>query len=471
MTYDVVIIGSGSAGFSAAQAAREAGASVCLVEKERLGGECPNWACVPTKALLKTVKVWRLLRRAREFGITTSGMQIDFAQALAYGHGVVETITGGGKVGDRYVRLAEKLKIKIEFGEGSFEDAHILRVKNADGERMVCGKTFVIATGTEPFVPPIDGIVDVRFLTFKDVLSLRQLPSSIAIIGGGPVGCEFATFFSGLGTRVTLIQAAPRLLHREDPAIADLAGQAMAEREVEVLVNATTKRVWAARGGVHGLEVVVGKERQIVAVEQILVAAGKRAAVDGLGLAKAHVFFDERQNIKKDASGRTSQKHVFAAGDVAGGYLFTHTAHHEGLVAGHNAARMARGLRGPLHRIDERVVPRVTFVDPEVASVGMTQAEAKEVYKKVLVGEAKIATLSRAVTESARFGLLKIVADGKTGRVVGGHMIGESAGEVIHELALAIYLKAKISDLAGMIHAFPTFAEAVTVAAHAARKV
>jgi pyruvate/2-oxoglutarate dehydrogenase complex dihydrolipoamide dehydrogenase (E3) component len=286
VTHDVVIIGSGSAGFSAAQAARDQGASVCLIEKGRLGGECPNFACVPTKALLKTVKVWRLLRRAREFGILTSGMQMDFAQALAHERRAVETITGGGEVGDRYVRLAKKLHVRVEFGEGRFENAHTLRIKDPSGERTVRGKTFVIATGTEPFIPPVEGTSDVRFLTSKDVLSLRQLPNSVAVIGGGPVGCEFATFFSGAGVRVT-------------------------------------------------------------------------------------------------------------------------------------------------------------FVDPEVASVGLTEPEARKMYKKIFVGEAKIAGLGRAVTESARFGLLKIIAEGKGGRVVGGHMI----------------------------HAFPTFAEAVTVAAHAARRV
>ncbi len=444
---------------------------MCLIEREKLGGECPNFACVPTKALLKAVKIWRTVRHAREFGITTSGMNVDFSGVLSYARRAVETITGGGKVGDRYERLAKNLSVAVEFGSAAFVDAHTVSVTSSgEKERVVSGKAFVIATGSVPFVPPIDGLSDVRVLGFRDVYHLRALPKSLAIIGAGPVGCELATFFSGMGTSVTLIQAAPVVLPREDAAISALAAEALAERGVELLLNATVKRVWAARGGVHGLEVEVGGSVQTVAVESVLLAAGKRSAVEGLGLERVGVSLDERGNIRADAKRQTSQKHVFAAGDVSGGFLFTHTAHHEGAVAGHNAALSARGSQGKRTMIDERVVPRVTFVDPEVASVGLTSSEAKKTLKNILVGEYPIRALGRAVTESAAFGLVKIVADAKTRRVVGGHMVGETAGEVIHELALAIRLKATLDDLGGMIHAFPTFSEAVAAAANSAKK-
>jgi pyruvate/2-oxoglutarate dehydrogenase complex dihydrolipoamide dehydrogenase (E3) component len=470
-SYDVVIIGSGSAGFSAAQAAREVGAKVCMIERGKLGGECPNYACVPSKALLKAARVWRLMRRAREFGVTTSGMQVNFRDVLGYERKVVETITGGGKRGDRYVKLAERLKIRLEYGNASFVDEQTVHVADEDGGRTIVGKAFVIATGTVPFIPPIEGISDVQYLTSADVLSLHEAPGSLAIVGGGPVGCEYATFFSALGTRVTLIQSAPFVLHREDEDVALMAQQMLASYGVEVLVNAKTKRVWSARGGVHGLAVSVDGQVQTVAVEQIMIAAGKRAAVDGLALEKAGVALDERKNVKTSATGQTSAKHVFAAGDVSGGYLFTHTAHHEGYTAGANAARVALKKRSPLVKTNERVVPRVTFVDPEVASVGLTEAEAKKRFRRLLVGAFPIAGLGRAVTESSRAGLVKLIADGKTGKLVGGHIMGEAAGEMIHEISLAIYLNATMEDLAEMIHAYPTFSEAITGAANSAQSV
>ncbi len=469
MTFDVVIIGSGSAGFSAAQAARAQGASVMMIEREKLGGECPNWACVPTKALLKTAKVWKLMKRGREFGITTSGMQVDVADVMGYQKKVVETITGGGTLGDRYERIASKLGIELAFGSAAFTDAHTVTVTGKQGTTTVSGKTFVVATGSTPFIPPIDGITDVSVMTFKDVYQLTQLPKSIAIVGGGPVGCEFATFFSAFGSRVVLIQSAPVILHREDAAISDLAMKLMEERGVEVLTDATVKRMWGARGGVCGLEVEQGGASQTVAVERILMATGKRPAVADLALEKAGVMLDERGTVKADVLRRTNVKHVFSAGDAAGGPMFTHTAHHEGFAAGHNAGRMARGRREGLVKVDERVVPRVTFVDPEVASVGLTQVQAKKQFKKILVGEYKIAGLGRAVTESARAGIVKIVADAKSRKVVGGHILCESAGEMIHEIALAMKVGAKIDDLAAMIHAYPTFSEGITAAANSAQ--
>lgn len=469
MTFDVVIIGSGSAGFSAAQAARAQGAKVCMIEREKLGGECPNWACVPTKALLKAAKVWKLIKRGREFGITTSGMQADFGDVMGYQRKAVETITGGGALGERYERIAQKLGIELMFGSASFTDAHTLAVVGKEGTQTVVGKTVVIATGSTAFIPPIDGIGDVSIMTFKDVYGLSQLPKSMAIIGGGPVGCEFATFFSAIGTRVTLIQSAPVILHREDAAISAAAMQLMEDRGVEVLVSATIKRLWGARGGVCGLEVERNGATETVAVERVLVATGKRPALEGLTVEKAGVALDDRGAVKTDALRRTNVKHVFAAGDAAGGMMLTHTAHHEGYVAGHNAARLARGRREGMAKTDERVVPRVTFVEPEVASVGLTQLEAKKQFKKILVGEFKIAGLGRAVTESARAGLVKLIADAKTRKVVGGHILSESAGEMIHEVALAIKVGAKIDDLASLIHAYPTFSEAITAAANSAK--
>lgn len=464
-TYDVVIIGSGSAGFSAAEAARSLGASVCLIEKGKLGGECPNYGCVPSKALLKTTKVINTLQHAREYGITPGNVKIDFQEVMGYQRKVVETITGGGELGDRYIKIAEKLKITIEFGEASFVDADTVLVKGKTEEKEIRGKSFVIATGSIPFIPPIDGVEKTHFLTYKEVLDLKSQPKSIAVIGSGPVGCEHATFFAGIGTHVTVIQGSNTVLEREEPEISEITLGSMRAQGIEVMTNTKIIRMWNASGAVYGVEVEHEGTKQTIAVERIIIATGNRAAIKELNLDEIGVAVDERRYIKTSKQQQTSLKHIFSCGDVDGGYQFTHTAHTEGHVAGYNAALVAQKKRSQRMAVDQRVVPRVTFVYPEVASVGMTSKEAKAKYKKILVGSYPIAALGRAVTENERQGVIKIIADAKTRKVVGGHMVGMCAGEVIHEITLAIYLNAKIDKLADMLHAYPTFSEAVTGAA------
>ncbi|TAK03581.1 NAD(P)/FAD-dependent oxidoreductase [Patescibacteria group bacterium] len=470
-TYDVIVIGAGSAGFSAAEEARRLGASVCLVEKGKLGGECPNWACVPSKALLRGAKLMREARAAERFGVKTGAVSLSLPDAFAYRSKVVASITGGGERGARYERLTARAGMDVVYGEAAFTDPYALEV----GEKRLIGKAFVIATGTEEFLPPVPGLSDIGYLTSKTVHELTRAPKSIAIVGGGPVGCEYATFFSACGTRVVLIQSAPRLLNREDPEISALARKTLESQGVEVACGAKLVEVINGRGGVYGLKtegadgnLPAGRQDATHAVEAVLVAAGKRAAVAGLNLADAGASLDAQGFVKTDRSARTNLKHVFAAGDVDGGSLFTHVAHHEGVVAGHNAALVARGKRAGFQQVDERVVPRVTFVDPEVASVGFTAEEAKAKFKlkKVLVGRFPIQALGRAATDHAAEGMVKLVAHPKTGKLLGGHIVAERAGEMIHEVALAIHLGATAEKLGSMIHAYPTYSEAVLAAAN-----
>jgi len=462
--FDVVVIGSGSAGFSAAEAARGKGVSVCLIEKDRLGGECPNWACIPTKALLKSAHVFRTVKRAAEFGINIGSAQADFGKVMAYKDRVVSAITGGGEVGTRYETLIKELGLEYRRGSASFEDAETIIVHGHDGgEERIRAKAFVIATGTVEFIPPIPGLMESGFWTFKDAVSMTQAPRSIAIIGAGPVGCEFATFFSTFGTKTTLIQSAPTVLGREDKEIAEMAGEALKMLDVDLLLGANVVSV-TTNGDQKMVTADVGGMRQVVTAEAILLATGKKANVDGLTLGSAGVIVDPRGNIQTDAHQRTSQGHIFAAGDVDGGYQFTHTAHVEGSIAGANAAQIALGKTRGLEKVDERVVPRVTFLEPEVASVGMTSDEVKQKFGGALVGRFPIAALGRSVTESSNYGRIKLVAHPETGFLLGAQMIGPHAGEVIHELALAIHLNATLDDLGSLIHAFPTYSEAVAAA-------
>lgn len=460
-TYDVIVIGSGSAGFSAVESARAQGATVCLIEQRKLGGECPNDACVPSKALLKSASVYRTLQHARDFGIQPGSVAFDFAQIARARRTAIETITGGGTFGDRYLSILRSLGVDVKKGSARFVDEDLIEVES----EHVRGKAFVIATGTVDFIPPIPGLDRVKFSHWKDAIHATRQPKSMAIVGGGPVGCELATFYATFGTRVVLLQSAPHVLHREDPEIGQWARDALEQLKVEIVTHANVFEVVNGGSGVFGVHVDVGGNRKMHAVEQLVIAAGNRANTDGLGIEEIGLKTDARGWIVTNKEQQTNVANVFAAGDVDGGLQFTHTAHHEGVVAGFNAACVAKKKRTPRRKINEQVVPRATFLSPEVASVGMTQPEAAQVHPKLLIGRAELATLGRSVTDQTRFGLLKLIAHPKTRKILGGHMIGERAGEVIHEVAFAMHVGATVDKLASLIHAYPTFSESVAVAA------
>ena len=460
-SFDVIVIGTGSAGFSAIEAAVEQGASVCAIEQEKLGGECPNFACVPSKALLKAASVYRTVQHARDFGITVGAVSHDFSKLMQYRGSVVDSITGGGEYGERYKAIFSKLGVEVKYGKARFIDDHMIEV---NGENIF-GNTIVIATGTVDFIPPIKDIEQIPYKNWKEVILQKRQPKSMAIIGGGPVGCELATFYATFGTRVVLLQRASQVLHREDEEIALLAFHSLVDIGIDVRLNVEVDSVIDSRGGVFGVRIRNQSGLEMIAVDQVVLAAGKKANIEGLDVDQAGVMLDHSGYVKTTKDQRTSVHHIFAAGDVDGGLQFTHTAHHEGSVAGYNAALIAKKKRTSLKTTNERVVPRVTFIPSEVASVGMTQEQAKKEYKQVLVGRWPISNLGRAVTENQRFGLLKIIAHPKTRKVIGGHVIGERAGEVIHEIALAMFLNTTIDKLSEMIHAFPTYSEAIAGAA------
>ncbi|HBL39563.1 TPA: hypothetical protein DDZ10_02725 [Candidatus Uhrbacteria bacterium] len=455
--YDVVVIGSGSAGMSAAFSARETGASVCVVERDQLGGECPNWACVPSKALLRAAKAYREAKEAGKFGVSMRRAGYDFADVMRYSRDVVERVTGGGEYGGRYVKMFKKSGIETARGSAVFVNAHTLYV----GGRKLEAKTFVIATGTKDLIPPIEGLEGTPFWGSRDVMRIIRQPRSLAVIGGGPVGCELSTFFGSFDTRVTLIQGAPSVLNREDAEISALAKKALERIGIEVLINSNVSKVVYAR---NRFCLTIEGQDEPLETDQLLVSAGRRPATDALGIEKLKLKLDSHGYISVDETQVSSLAHVFAAGDVTGGMQFTHVAHPAGDIAGYNAAMKAFG-KNARRKADFSVVPRVTFISLEVASVGLTEEEAKAMYRTLLVGTFNIASLGRAVTESSGGGLVKLVADAKTKKLVGGHIMAERAGEMIHEVALGVKLGARLGDLANLIHAFPTYSEAIAAAA------
>lgn len=460
-SYDVIVIGSGSAGFSAVESACALGARVCLVEVGKLGGECPNYACVPSKALLKTAQIYRTIMNAKQFGVVLGTTSFQFSDAVKYRDRVVHKLTGGGKHGERYEQILKDLNVDVKYGSVSFFHDHVLVVS---GENLH-GNSVVIATGTVDYLPPIRGLDNIHYVSWRDALSPTRQPKSMAIIGGGPVGCEVATFYSSFGTRVVLFQQSERLLPKEDDDISKQAQILLEKLGVEVVLNAKISEIVDGQGGVYGVKVKKGNTEQMYAIEQIVLAAGKRANTSMLQLESAGVKTNEKGDIVTDKEQRTNVKHIFAAGDVDGGLQFTHTAQYEGSVAGYNAALVALNKRSEKQTVDERVVPRVIFLSSEIASVGMTEQEGKEKFKQVLVGVCDLSEIGRSLTDNESEGMVKLIAHPKTRKILGGHIVSSRAGEMIHEISLAMHSNISIDKLAEMIHAYPSFSEGVRVAA------
>lgn len=453
--FDVVVIGGGSAGIAAVEGAKAAGAkSVCLVEAEpRLGGECAYWACVPTKAMLKAAKLYHLTKfHVGRYGIQTGRVTYDFSKILHRRDAVIRTLTGNG---NRLVEVVKQLKVVVKHGPAHFIGENMLDVK---GER-IRGKAFVIATGSKEREPVLDGIENVPLWYSRDVVAMKQLPGSVAIIGGGPIGTEFATLFGLLGVSTTVIEYGEHILPREDAEVAALAESSLRHLGVHV---ATKSRPLGIRreGRKYRLTYQTGrKPRQHLVVDRVIAAVGRKPRLEGLALERAGVKVDEYGKLELSQSLQTNHAHIFAAGDANSRFQFTHIANHEGFIAGWNAAQVK--LKGEKLKVEERVVPRVTFVDPEVASVGMTAAQATQAKKKIKIARFPFSALGRAAIDGNRDGLLKVILDAKNGKILGAHVIGERAGEIMHELALAMYADLPFATVQSMLHAYPSWSEVI----------
>ncbi len=451
--FDVVIIGGGSAGLSAAFAARQEDASVAIVSMEKLGGSCPNYACVPTKSMLAAaVRYDDIRRNASMFGIDVKGIRFNLAAMMERKDAVVNAMTGHR----RLEKILESEKVTIFRGAASFIDDESIRV----GTHIVSAKTFVIATGTVPRIPPIAGIDTVPYWTPRDATQITELPESIAILGSGPIGCEFATFFSLLGIPVIVFDIASRPMPREDAETAALATKALMHRGV--VFHEDTRVLGVAKSGDHlRLTYQTGSAmRKTIRVEKLLVASGCAPNIESLNLDAAGVKRKTMHGITIETTMKVKGKPIFFAGDVTGLIAYTHTAHHEGVVAGKNAALLARGVK-KLESVDLRVVPRAVFVSPELASVGVMIDDLVAQKKQFTIWKFPVGALGRSVIEGERTGLLKVFVEKKSNLVLGASMLGDRAGEVIHELALAMYAGIPFDDVQRMIHAYPTMNEAI----------
>jgi len=448
MTPDICVIGAGSGGLSVAAAAAAFGVDVVLIEKGLMGGDCLNYGCVPSKALLAAAKAAAGNRSLGRFGIHSQGFDVDFAKANDHVRSVIAAI----EPHDSQERF-EGLGVTVLRDTARFTDAETVSV----GEVEIKARRFVVATGSTALVPPIPGLDEVPFLINETLFELRETPKHLAIIGGGPIGLEMAQAHRRLGAEVTVFEAA-KALGKDDPELAGLVIESLKDEGIEILEGTAVERVEQAGEGVKAFARTADGTAVETEASHLLVAAGRAPNVDNLGLDVAGISFD-RKGIEVDSGLRTTNRKVYAIGDVAGGLQFTH-------VAGYQAGLAIRSIlfRMPV-KMDNAIVPWVTYTSPELGHIGLTEAEARQAYgNRVKVLSADYAGNDRAQAEGATKGRLKLIA-GPGGRLLGADIVGAQAGEILNLLSLALSKKMKMKDLAGFIAPYPTLGELVRRAA------
>jgi dihydrolipoamide dehydrogenase len=450
MSRTIVVLGGGPAGYVAALRAAQLGARATVVESREIGGTCLNRGCIPTKALVAAVERLRLARGAGEFGIGLGEPRVDFRALMARKTAVVAQQRGGVE------HLLKGRKVEVVAGHGRLLDAHTVRVAAEGAERDLAADAVIVATGSRPTMLPLFDVADPRVVTSDELLDLDRLPESLAIVGGGVIGCEFASIFAELGVSVTIIEMLDRLIAGEDRRASAALTQSFRRAGVESLVKTSVERLELSAPARVGL--VVGSGATVEAA-LVLVCVGRSPASSGLGLEEAGVEIDDRGFVVTDDTQRTTLDGVFAAGDVAGPPLLAHWAYRQGAAAAENAV-----LDGRL-AVDRRFVPNAIFSHPEVASFGMSEEQAKAENLPIAVAQVRFNGNSKAVIEGENDGYIRVVARADDRRVIGASLVGLHVTELVHELVLAAQAGLTLDDVAGTIHAHPTLAEGVGEAA------
>ena len=452
--YDLVVIGGGSAGLVVVGGAAQLGARVALVEKRALGGDCLYTGCVPSKTFIRSARFAADVRRATTFGFAPT--------SLGFKDGSFASIT------DRVARVIEVVGehdkperfkawgVEVIFASPRFLSPSELELTYDDGaQQIISGKRFCISTGSRPAVPSVEGLKDTGFITNEEVFHLRKLPEKLIVLGGGPIGLELGQSFARLGSEVTIVEMEDRLILKEDEEVSAMIEEIMRAEGLTILLKTKVVRVAAANGQKVLTVEHDGQEMKLQA-DELLVSTGRRPNIEGLDLEAAGVKFD-KQRIITDRYLRTSARHIFAAGDITGHFPFTHMAAYEAAVV----IRNALFFWPLLQKTDFRVVPWATFTDPEVARVGLTEREAKAQFgaEDVHVYRTHFAENDRAQTDEENKGLAKFVCKGRKDEIVGAHIVGAHAGELIHEVVLAMKQRLSLGALGGMIHVYPTLTQ------------
>jgi pyruvate/2-oxoglutarate dehydrogenase complex dihydrolipoamide dehydrogenase (E3) component len=442
--FDIGIIGGGAAGLTVASGAAQLGAKTLLVEKEKeLGGDCLHYGCVPSKTLIRTANVYHLMKKSKAFGLPPVDLPpVDYSEIRKRIQSVINTIQKHDSE-ERFCSLGAK----IEIGSPTFLDEHTIRL-NGDSHSA---KNWVIATGSSPGIPPVEGLDKTPFITNKEIFSLDHLPSSMIILGAGPIATEMAQAFSRLGSKVIVVQRSGQILSKEDKDLADELMGVLSSEGVEFYLNATIIRA-GDRGAEREVLIKDGDGKEIsLRAEKILVALGRKPNTEGLGLEHIGVESDKK-GLKVDNRLRTNIKHIYAAGDVTGAYQFTHAAGYEGGIVISNAIfHLPR-------KADYTFLPWCTYTDPEVASIGMNEKAAKAAGIDYAIWIEAFKDNDRSLAEGERVGKLKMILD-KAEKPLGVQIVGPQAGELLNEWVAVLNGKVKLSTLASAVHPYPTLGE------------
>jgi len=448
--YDCVVIGSGPGGYVAAIRAAQLGMKTAVVEKDKVGGRCLNYACIPAKAMLRVAEVYSEALHGEQFGVKAKGVEIDFAGATAHRDKVIETLTGG------VAGLLKKNKIDLIEGHGALTaDANVIVGGSFDGQEIEAGKV-IVATGS--VAKPLLGLeFGDRVLDTAACWHLGEQPKRLAVIGAGASGSEIASAFGRMGTEVMLLEALPQILPLEDEEISRHAARELKKQNIEIVTDANVE---GAEPGKKSVEVTVGGETHIF--DYLCIAAGRGPDVEALGLEEAGVKTDERGLVEVDGRLRTSAEGVYAIGDLVPGPALAHKASDEGVIAAEDAAGR------DTHPIAYGRIPAVTFCHPQVASFGLTEKEAREQGHDVVIGKVPLGAVGAPIVYGDRTGIVKIVGDKKYGEILGGHVVSVKAADLIQELVNARELEGGYPEVGRIVHGHPTFSEAVMEAARAA---
>lgn len=443
--YNLVVIGAGSAGLVGAYIASALKARVALVEKNRMGGDCLNTGCVPSKALIRTAGVLALARRADRFGLRATEIDFDFAEVMERVSRVVRAVEPHDSR-QRY----ESLGVEVLKGEARISSPWTVQVQG----RTLTTRNILIATGARPFVPPIDGLDQIDFLTSDNLWNLRSRPRRLAVLGGGPIGCELSQAMARLGCEVTQVEMAPRILGKEDKEVSQHIRQIFEGEGIRVLTGHAARAVRVEQGE-KSLVCQKGDEEVRIAFDALLVAVGRRARVEGFGLEELGLRLTPRGTVETDAWMRTSIPNIYCAGDAAGPYQFTHTASHQAWYATVNA------LLSPFwkFRADYSHIPWATFVDPEVARVGLSEAEARAKGIDYEVTGYNLCELDRAIADGDTSGFVKVLTRRGTDRILGAVIVGPHASDCITEYVTAMKQGLGLNRILGTIHIYPSLSE------------
>jgi pyruvate/2-oxoglutarate dehydrogenase complex dihydrolipoamide dehydrogenase (E3) component len=444
--YDVVVIGAGSAGLTACKLANGLGKKTALIEKRKIGGDCTWFGCIPSKTLIKSANVAHQMTRLQEFGLALPNpAELNAKKVMSHVRAVVEA--------DAASHPAESYEaegINVFFGRARFVDSHRIEVAG----KLISSKKFVICTGSSPAVPPAEGIGNVSLLTNESIFDLEILPESMIIMGAGPIGIEMASALNRLGVNVTVLLRSGQILKKEDKELADRLLQILRAEGVTISTNTQTKKISQDQNKIIATVEDKQGQRQITA-ESLLVAVGRKPNVNDLDLEKAGVEFD-KSGIKVDGHLKTTAKNIYAAGDVVPPYLFTHIAEYEAIIATTNAC-----LPIPVKKTNYKNVLWCTYTDPELAHAGLTEEKAREQYgNKIRIYKWEHKNVDRAKTDLEERGFSKFICDGK-GKLLGIHILGHGAAELMHEAQLAKSIGLPFSKIASVIHAYPSYSDAV----------